>query len=154
MIEGRKGARDFTRGNGDLPPRRQPEAQTYNTARTSDFRAALAIFAASRLIVILAILYAIKFLPPGNFYAKWDDNSAVRRYLLRWDSVWYLSIMREGYHYLPNPSVQQSANFFPLYPALSWCLARILRLSFSTAALLFSNTASILALFTPVSIRQ
>ena len=53
--------------------------------------------------------------------------------------------MRGGYHYLPDSSVQQTVAFFPLYPALSWGVAKLFQLPLSTAMLIVSNVASIAA---------
>ncbi len=104
----------------------------------------------SRLIVFLAVVssprfVSVRFIPPSYFAGASDESSALWHYLLRWDSGWYLAIIRGGYHYLPNSSMQQTVAFFPLYPALSWCIARIFQFRFSTSALLVSNAASIAA---------
>jgi len=120
---------------------------TFNSdsSQISGYAITAAIFAASRLVVLFAILFSVKFIPPNNLPGSWNDGSSLWHYLLRWDSGWYLAIMRGGYRYLPDPSVQQTLAFFPLYPALSWCVARIFQLPFSTAMLIVSNAASIAA---------
>lgn len=106
---------------------------------------AAAIFGVSRLVVLLAILFSVRLIAPNNFAGAWNEGTAIWHYLLRWDSGWYLAIMRGGYDYRPDSSVQQTVAFFPLYPALSWCIATIFQLRFSSAALLVSNAASIAA---------
>ncbi len=123
----------------------QPDNQKPESARMPGYAAAAAIFAVSRLIVFLAILFSVRFIPPHNIPIAWNDGTTIWHYLLRWDSVWYLSIMRVGYPYLPNSSVPSTVHFYPLYPALSWCVARIFQFRLSTAALLVSNAASIAA---------
>jgi hypothetical protein len=45
----------------------------------------------------------------------------------RWDANWYLGIVTEGYHFIPNqPGLQQSIAFFPAYPMLVRTVGRIL----------------------------
>ena len=45
----------------------------------------------------------------------------------RWDANWYLGIVTEGYHFVPNqPGLQQSIAFFPAYPMLVRGVGRIL----------------------------
>jgi hypothetical protein len=115
------------------------------SSQIPEYAAAAAIFAVSRLIVFLAILFAVRFIP-SNIPGAWNDGVTIWHYLLRWDSEWYVSIMRVGYRSLPDSSVPPSTiKFFPLYPALSRCIAKILQVRFSTAALLVSNAASIAA---------
>ena len=115
--------------------------------RIVEYAIAAAIFGVSRLLVFLAILFSVRFILPSNLPGAWNEGSSLWHYLLRWDSGWYLAIMRDGYHYLPDASIQQTVAFFPLYPALSWCVARIFQLQFSTAALIVSNAASIACRF-------
>ncbi|HUY25821.1 MAG TPA: mannosyltransferase family protein [Candidatus Binataceae bacterium] len=115
------------------------------SVRISGYAIPVAIFLASRLVVFLAIVFAARLIPPGNLPGAWNAGDTFWRNLLRWDSGWYLAIMRGGYHYVPDSSVQQSVAFFPLYPALSWCVAKIFQVRFSTASLIVSNTASIAA---------
>ncbi len=45
----------------------------------------------------------------------------------RWDANWYLGIVTEGYHFIPNqPGLQQSIAFFPAYPMLVRTVGRVL----------------------------
>ena len=108
--------------------RAEARAGTTFKPRISGYAIAAAIFASSRLLVFFAILFSVRFIPPNNLSGSWNDGSSIWHYLLRWDSGWYLAIMRGGYHYLPDSSVQQTVAFFPLYPALSWGVARLFQL--------------------------
>ncbi|MHB8383358.1 MAG: mannosyltransferase family protein [Candidatus Binataceae bacterium] len=130
------------------PPAETPLAATHKpqSPRIPEYAAAIAIFVASRVIVFLAILFSIRFIPTNHVLSAVADDSSIWHHLLRWDSNWYLAIARGGYHYVPDSSVQQSVAFFPLYPALTWCVASIFRVRFSTAALLVSNSASVAAI--------
>lgn|GEM_PF-1528556 len=90
----------------------QPDKRKPESPRIPGHAAAAAIFAVSRLIVFLAILFSVRFIPPNNLPIAWNDGATIWHYLLRWDSVWYLSIMRVGYPYLPNSSVPSTVVFF------------------------------------------
>jgi Gpi18-like mannosyltransferase len=103
----------------------------------------IAIFSASRLVVFLALLYSVNSIPPNKLFDPAGETIPILHHLLRWDSVWYLAIIRGGYQYLPNLSIQQTVAFFPLYPVLCWVIARLIQCEPSTAALLVSNAAAI-----------
>lgn len=77
---------------------------------------ALLIALASRLWILLAILFAARFTTPSSGEGHWNINSSWYHYLFRWDSGWYLRIFHEGYNYDGNDMVQQPVVFFPLYP--------------------------------------
>jgi len=62
---------------------------------------------------------------------------------VRWDSGWYLSILRRGYGY--TPGAQSSVAFFPMYPALVRAL-RWLAGGYVRAGLLVSNASLLAAL--------
>ena len=140
-----EGARDLSHAQEHLASTIQPDTRNSESPRMAGYAAAVAIFAVSRLIVFLAILFSLRFIPSNHLPGTWNEGATIWHYLLRWDSGWYLDIMRGGYHYLPDSSVHQTVAFFPLYPGVSWCIAKLFQLQFSTAALLVSNTASIAA---------
>lgn len=55
-----------------------------------------------------------------GLYRPWsgdDENHVLFRYSLRWDSGWYLSIIRNGYSY--DPDSQSNIAFFPAFPYLT-----------------------------------
>jgi Gpi18-like mannosyltransferase len=103
----------------------------------------IAIFSVSRLVVFAALLYSVRFIPPNRLFDAAGETVPIWHHLLRWDSVWYLAIVRGGYQYFPNQSIQQTVAFFPLYPILCWVITRLTLCEPSTAVLLVSNTASV-----------
>lgn|GEM_PF-3905271 len=76
----------------------------------------LAIFIASRLIVLTAFHLAPQTIPRSDRY-DWDTVTWTRPFA-RWDAGWYLTIARTGYTYEPGSTEYQSVAFFPLYPLL------------------------------------
>ena len=87
--------------------------------------------------------------PPGPAPPVQINNELVNLQA-RWDANWYLGIVTEGYHFVPNqPGLQQSVAFFPAYPLLVRGVGRILggRLtSYIGAGVLVSLGAFFLAL--------
>src|SRR4249919_1035341 len=64
--------------------------------------------------------------PPGPVPPVQVNNELVNLEA-RWDANWYLGIVTEGYHFVPNqPGLQQSVAFFPAYPLLVRGVGRIL----------------------------
>jgi len=64
--------------------------------------------------------------PPGPAPPMMVGNELVNLEA-RWDANWYLGIVTEGYHFIPNqPGLQQSIAFFPAYPTLVRGVGRIL----------------------------
>lgn len=80
--------------------------------------AALLIFLSSRVVMALAILFSSRFVPQAKGEGLWTVN-AWYRYLLRFDSAYYLWIVHEGYSYNGNDTVKQPVVFYPLYPLLA-----------------------------------
>lgn len=66
------------------------------------------------------------------------------RYSVRWDSGWYLGIVRYGYEYIPD--TPSSVAFFPLFPVLISLTDRVLPGSDVLAALVVVHLALICAL--------
>ncbi len=115
-----------------------------------EYASAAAIFGVSRLIILLAVSLSPRILPLNLHAADWNSGSSIFHYLLRWDSGWYLEIMRDGYRFLPGSSIQQNVAFFPLYPLVSFGVASLSGLANSTAALVVANlcaVASVLLLY-------
>jgi hypothetical protein len=64
--------------------------------------------------------------PPGPAPPMQVNNELVNLQA-RWDANWYLGIVTEGYHFVPDqPGLQQSIAFFPAYPMLVRGVGRIL----------------------------
>ena len=106
---------------------------------------AWAIFLASRLLMAAATWYGIHYAPqtqPGF----WHAAHAWCPYLLRFDSAWYVRILREGYSFNGNAAEQQKVAFFPLYPLLARLAKTLFGLDEFNAALLVANLFIILAI--------
>jgi hypothetical protein len=105
---------------------------------------ALAIFAASRLVVMIGINFGTLLVPATN-PGKWDAGPAWFHRLLRWDAGWYASIVRDGYRYSDDASAPGSTVFYPLYPLVSSGLKSLLGIDEYWALLLVANVASLVA---------
>lgn len=107
---------------------------------------ALLIFLSSRLVMALAVAFAIKFVPQNPAEGTWNTAPSWCHYLLRYDSGWYLRIVREGYSYDPASSAEQSVVFFPLYSLVSRFFSFILNIHENNAVLLVSNLSILAAI--------
>jgi len=98
-----------------------------------------AFFAYSRLLILLVGWLSTYVVPKAEWYG---NPQSIVDLFFRWDSGWYLSIVQNGYSYVPGQ--QSSVAFFPLYPLLvkvfSFALvdARITGIMLSNVALLFA----------------
>ena len=85
-----------------------------------------------------------------KFYADWpttfDGEPKWCAPLIRWDSLWYLSIVEEGYIYDQAVTDGQNVVFFPVYPLLIKAVT-CLGISSPVAALLVSNAAFLATAF-------
>src|SRR5947209_6570650 len=95
----------------------QPASSHNPVSNARAYLYALAILVGSRLVLFLALIFSVRFIPPSPMAAG-EANLLWYQYLLRWDGGWYLQILRDGYSYNGNDLVQQSVNFNPLYPLL------------------------------------
>ncbi|MBI3968604.1 MAG: hypothetical protein HY329_23465 [Chloroflexi bacterium] len=80
-------------------------------------RDVVAPFLGTRLLLTAVGLLAIALLPMGPFPGYWSETG--RGWLdtwSRWDGRWYLSVVRDGYGYVPGE--QSNVAFSPLYPLL------------------------------------
>ncbi|GAX91135.1 mannosyltransferase family protein [Effusibacillus lacus] len=99
-----------------------------------------ALFLAHKFIVVCGSLVFVRrfvSIPEGVGFLQFAllDN------FVRWDSLWYVRIAREGYNY------EQPAAFFPLYPYLIRLLHDGAGLSYNAAGLFISNAAFLFALY-------
>jgi 4-amino-4-deoxy-L-arabinose transferase-like glycosyltransferase len=101
------------------------------------------IFACSRVVVALGLVFSQKYLPAGA--DVWSAGPGWYHQLLQWDSEWYFKIVTEGYRYNGDPTIQQNIVFYPLYPMLARGLVTIFGLTPANALLLVSNVAGMLA---------
>ena len=104
------------------------------------------IFVASRFVVFLGIIFSARFVPqnPGEGY--WNNTESWCRYLLRFDTGWYLTILGAGYSYNGDDMKQQNVAFYPLYPMLGRALKTLLGIRDDNALLLLSSLSIILAI--------
>ena len=119
----------------------QERWRTYNP-----YLVALAIFGSSRLVVVWAMFMSAHIvLPSGSpAAAEFDLGSSWYRYLLRWDSAWYATILNDGYKYNGNDSVFQSVVFYPLYPLTAKVLTILSGIDGLLALLVVANVAAVL----------
>jgi len=103
----------------------------------------LLIFAASRVIVIIGLLFG-KHLAPSGLQTI-DPSEAWYDRLLRWDSGWYLDVMHNGYRYSGDIHVPGSTGFYPLYPLTAKAAASAFGLSDGHGLLLVATAASLVA---------
>ena len=89
----------------------------------------------------LAIVIAARFLTQNPTPGTWNASPSWCHYLLRYDSGWYLRIVREGYSYDAAFAGQQSVIFPPLYPVISRFISFVLSIHENDAVLLVSNLA-------------
>jgi hypothetical protein len=113
-------------------------------ARLRAFGPALAIFLGSRLVMVIAIQFAIRFVPRSSGDGLWNAGIGWFDNLLRWDSGWYLSIVQRGYvRSLADPD-SHAAAFYPLYP-LTVKAMTLIGVNVYFALLIVANLAAVVA---------
>ena len=118
---------------------------TEKTSPGIRFFPALAVFAASRVVMLLAMAFANRSLATDSTATTWDATNRWYRFLLRYDSGWYFGIAQHGYSYNGNDLLQQPVAFYPLYPILIKALT-VIGFSYAAAAVLIPNIAIIAAI--------
>lgn len=113
---------------------------------SSRYLPAFLIFIASRLIVLLATVFAAKFVPENPIAGTWNANSSWYHYLLRYDAGWYVRILMRGYSYDGNDLVPQPVAFFPLYPFISRLPRFFFGVNEYASLLIVSNLAILIAI--------
>jgi hypothetical protein len=79
-----EGARDLSDPEAHLAATIQPDARNSESPRMAGYAAATGIFAGSRLIVFLAILFSVRFAPPAiPNLSRWPSCSRSGRGLWR-----------------------------------------------------------------------
>jgi len=115
---------------------------------------ALTIYSSSRLIVLWAMYIAARFVSPApeasmneRFLSSLHLSASTSwyRYLLRWDSIWYVTILNEGYNYNGNVLDPQSVQFYPLYPLTAKALTIFPGIDGWLALLVVANVAAALS---------
>jgi hypothetical protein len=86
----------------------------------------------------MGIAFSMGHIPANSAPGHWNIAEPWR-YLLRFDSGYYLDIAAFGYGYSGNPLEPQRIVFFPGYPILFASIGRMLRISLPLSAVLVSN---------------
>lgn len=105
----------------------------------------VALFIASRLLVVLAA-FAAETLIPRNPDLEPGVDAPILRSLTSWDGWYYLGIVRDGYQGEPVSGAYANVAFPPLYPAVVRALSWPIPGSEGIVAILVSNVAFIAAL--------
>ncbi len=102
-------------------------------------------FVASRLLVVFAAFAAEFIFPRNPFLIGWDGTPILRS-LTSWDAMYYLGIVRDGYHAYALADGYYDTAFLPLFPFV----VRVLSLPWpqyaGLVAVLVSNGAFLVAL--------
>lgn len=105
----------------------------------------LTVFVISRACVVIGIFLGRKFL---SFPADLSNKVLEKTWwesLARWDAGYYIDIVLNGYHYLPDGKTHNIA-FFPLYPLLIRIVDDITKLSPLMSGIIISNACFLVAL--------
>jgi len=87
----------------------------------------------------MGFAFSVTYLKPVSGPGIWNIAAPWWRYLLRFDSGYYLDIATYGYRYNGNALEMQSIVFFPGYPILCGVAARILPISLPFSMVFVSN---------------
>lgn len=107
-------------------------------------RGLVALFVASRLLVVLAAFVADALIPRNPRLEPGADGPILRS-LTSWDGWYYLGIVRDGYQADPVSGAYSNVAFPPLYPALVKVLSPIAGME-GIVSILVSNVAFLLAI--------
>lgn len=114
-------------------------------AEISIDRNLMAMFVASRLLIVVAAFVAENLIPRNPGLIPGADGPLLRS-LTSWDGFYYLGIARDGYQAAPVVGAYSNVAFPPLFPLL----VRVLSLPFPGAqgivAVVISNVAFLVAL--------
>lgn len=76
----------------------------------------LSIFVISRLLIIFIGYLSNLVIIKSRWFSSFPRPDSLLNLFFKWDSQWYMSIVRNGYSY--NPGEESNVAFFPLYPML------------------------------------
>lgn len=123
-----------------------PALITLLRSRLGPYAQILLIFLASRLMLtLIGVLTLLSFDNPAGHWLTWENLLDL---YARWDSAWYLSIIKGGYSLIEVTEQPGATNFafFPLYPWLVATVQQALGVPAITAGVLVSNLAFLAAL--------
>jgi Gpi18-like mannosyltransferase len=116
----------------------QPANSQERWVNIKPYLRALAVLISSRLVVLTAAIFSIKFMPASTLAAG-EGSLPWYQYFLRWDAGWYLQIIRDGYTFNGDDSVQQSIAFHPLYPMICKTVSVLFGIPPGAAMVIVSN---------------
>ncbi len=105
----------------------------------------VAMFVASRLLIVVAAIVA-ETLIPRNPSLNPGDGAPLLTSLTSWDGWYYLGIVREGYHVAPVAGAYRDIAFAPLFPLIVRVLSAPWPAFAGLVAVLFSNVVFLAAL--------
>jgi hypothetical protein len=105
----------------------------------------VALFVASRLLIVIAAFVAEALIPRNPLLDPGADGPILRS-LTSWDGWYYLGIVRDGYQADPVTGAYSNIAFPPLYPMLVRLLSFPIKGSEGIVAILVSNVAFLIAL--------
>lgn len=108
-------------------------------------RGLVAIFVASRLLIVLAAIVA-EYLLPRNPLLVPGDGAPILTSLTSWDGWYYLGIVHDGYQAAPVDGAYSNVAFAPLYPTIVRALSMPLPGAAGLVAVVVSNVAFLVAL--------
>lgn len=93
--------------------------------------------------MLMGFGFSERFVKVNTAPGLWNIQAPWWRFLLRYDSAFYLDIAKRGYGYNGNPLEAQRIVFFPGYPLLFGAVSRILPISLPFSAVLVSNLCAL-----------
>jgi len=105
----------------------------------------VAVFVATRLIVVLMAIVVEFALPSDDRWESWDDRPVMFS-LTGSDANFYLGIAAEGYHVAPVKDDYRDWVFFPLYPVAVRAASVVTLGDIGLAAILVSNASFLAAM--------
>lgn len=105
----------------------------------------LAVFVATRLLVVLMAVVVESALPSESRGESWDDRPVMFS-LTGSDAVYYLGIASDGYHAGPVKEDYRDWVFFPLYPVAVRVASIVTLGDIGLAAILVSNASFLAAM--------
>jgi hypothetical protein len=124
----------------DAPPEESP-----SISWRSVLPALVAVFIATRLLVVLIAALSETTLAPANPDPSWDERPILSS-LTGSDAVYYLGIAKEGYHLEPVKEGYRDWVFFPLYPMAIRAASVVTLGDLPLAAILVSNVSFLAAM--------
>ncbi len=124
-----------------------PEEENPSISWRSVLPTLVAVFIATRLVVLLVAALSETTLAPPNPDPSWDERPIFSS-LTGSDAVFYLGIADEGYHQEPVKAGYHDWVFFPLYPMAIRAVSVVTLGDLSLAAILVSNVSFLAAMAT------